>query len=600
MGGKQRSSAPPPSAPFAGDLLLDFGPEGATPRGRTESSAWETLAQDPEWRLLAQRPGAGWRGFPLTSFVSEDWRAWLLGELYGASREAMPYPEGLSRERESAARLNGHFLLLAWNARTRRWHVWTDRFGTIHAYFASGPGHPAIGTFSPGVARAAACGTLDWLGLAGFFSFGFFARDRTFFEGVRILRPATHAVFDERGTPETAERYWLWRHEPDGARDYDGTVEEFAGLLARVMEEQTREGRVAIPISGGLDSRSTVAALPRERLAEGRLWSYSYGWARDSVETRIAARIATARGLPFEAFTIGAYLPEQLDRVLSCVEGFQDATQSRQAGVTEELRKHAEFVIAAHLGDLWLGDMGLSDRREAGEEEVLSHALSKISKRGNSWLLEKLCSPKLGADPAALLREEVRPEMERLRHIQDPDFRVKAFKTEQWSFRWTIASLRMFQPGAFPRLPFYDTRLSDFFATVPSAFVAKRRLQVDYLKRFAPDLARVPWQKFGANLYRARYFHSWLLPERALRRAWKTIRGAKTIQRNWEVQLLSAEGKRMLHERLLRPGLRVHDLVAPPEIRALLDEFFADPSDPARGYTVSMLLTFAAWLELYG
>ena len=50
---------------------------------------------------------------------------------------------------------------------------------------------------------------------------------------------------------------------------------------------------------------------------------------------------------------------------------------------------------------------------------------------------------------------------------------------EQWSARWTTASLRMFQSAAFPRLPFYDTRLADFFATVPTPLVAGRRLQID-------------------------------------------------------------------------------------------------------------------------
>ena len=33
------------------------------------------------------------------------------------------------------------------------------------------------------------------------------------------------------------------------------------------------------------------------------------------------------------------------------------------------------------------------------------------------------------------------------------------------SFRWTTTSLRMFQAAAFPRLPFYDTRMADFFSS---------------------------------------------------------------------------------------------------------------------------------------
>ena len=58
--------------------------------------------------------------------------------------------------------------------------------------------------------------------------------------------------------------------------------------------------------------------------------------------------------------------------------------------------------------------------------------------------------------PEDVLRETVGAELRRVGQIEDPDFRVKALKTDFWSFRWTTTSLRMFQAAAFPRLPFYD------------------------------------------------------------------------------------------------------------------------------------------------
>lgn len=198
-----------------------------------------------------------------------------------------------------------------------------------------------------------------------------------------------------------------------------------------------------------------------------------------------------------------------------------------------------------------------------------------------------------------MLADFVRPELEASRGIDEPDFRIKALKTDQWSFRWTTASLRSYQLGAFPRLPFYDTRLADFFATVPTEFVAGRRLQIDYLKQYAPDLARITWQAGGANLYRYRSARYWKLPLRAAAKARRILLGEKVLQRNWEVQFLGEGGHRGLAHWLTRTGLRLHEFVAPNEVRTLLDEFYADP-DAARGYTVSMLLTFSAWLEHHG
>lgn len=602
-------SATPPaplslSAETRGDLLVAFGDVSASLPGRGPSREWAIEASGAGWSLRGQARSAQWCGYPLLTMASGPWKLWLLGEVYGAGSEqaARELVLGVAEGGRPARDLNGHLLLFGWNERDRQWHVWTDRFGTVHAYYANDGSRRAIGTYFPAVASAASRRRLDWPGLAGFFAFGFFPQDRTFFDDAKILRPGSHFVFDDAGRPVREERTWAWRHAADQRRSYDDTVAEFGATFHRVLDEQAT-GRLAVPISGGLDSRSTVAALTRADRPAGaaRLWSYSYGYGGDSPETRIAGAIASARGLPFEALTIGPYLFDRLDTIQACVEGFQDVTQSRQAAVAEKLARGADAVIAAHWGDVWLDDMGLAGPARPGAEGVLDHAIGKIAKRGRRWLLDELAIARLGGPEEPILREMIRGELERVGPIEDPDFRVKAFKTEQWSFRWTLASLRMYQAGAFSRLPFYDTRLSDFFATVPTEMLRGRRLQIDYLKRFAPDLARITWQAFDTNLYRHAHFDTWLLPGRALKKALRLLRGRAVVQRNWEVQFLpESRGRAALERALLTRGSRLLDLVSPAEIRSLLDRFFAAPLEEGRGYTLSMLLTFASWLENHG
>jgi hypothetical protein len=590
---------------WVGDLLLQFGGRGDDPvivTGRTEVGEWATLAAVGSWRLLAWPSRPDWAGFPARASERDGRRCWLLGELYGPLARQTDL-DGVLDEvvtgRRRADELNGHFLLWAWDDLEKRWHVWTDRFGTIHACFAKNGLGAAIGTSFTSVA-AATKKELDWVGLSGFFACGFFPGDRTFFEGVKILRPATHYRFDERGSLLSAERYRAWSHKADRGRSYDDTVEEFARILGEVMADLTGEGRIAVPISGGLDSRSTVAALPYGAGGSG-LWFYSYGYTSGSIETRIARQIAGARHLPFEAFTIGPYLFDRLGPVLGAVEGFQDLTQSRQAAVSGELRRHADYVIAAHWGDVWLDDMGMAGHTgRMTEEAIVDQALHKVEKRGRGWLLDKIVNPHLGGRrPEELARQWVREELTRIGPLEDPDFWIKAFKTDQWSFRWTLASLRSFQLAVFPRLPFYDTRMADFFETVPTEYVAGRRLQIDYLKRYAPNLARVTWQAQGVNLYHLGSGRLRRLMRRAGSKAWRIFRRERVIQRNWEVQFHGEDGRRGLESWLLRPGLRLHELVAAERIRELLDGFATRP-DGSNGYTVCMLLTFSAWLEHHG
>ncbi|MGE5718165.1 MAG: hypothetical protein ACM369_16070 [Acidobacteriota bacterium] len=588
-----------------GDLIVMFNGErpGLTRESRTP---WVLEERMETWALWREDAGPGWKGFPIRRIAAGGWQLWLLGELFGLPKDGDLEAEilAVADGRKPAASLNGHFILLGWNGGSGEWHVVTDRFGTIHAYLARDGRRAAIGTFSPAVADGASRRQVDWAGLTGFFSFGFFPEDRTFFEDVRIVRPGMRKVLDASGRPLREERTWTWRHEPDGRRSYDETVGEFGEVLGEILGEHAAGRRLAVPISGGLDSRTTVAALTGGDAASDpeNLWAYSYGYSEDSVETRIARRVAAARKIPFEALTIGPYLFERLDEILACIEGFQDITQCRQAVVIPSLAERTDRVVAAHWGDVWLDDTGLVGSGISGPETVVAHSLKKIRKSGGTWLTRNVCAGHLGdgRDVEALLEGFVRRELDRLPAIEDPDFRVKAFKTEQWSFRWTLASLRMFQAGAFPRLPFYDNRMADFFSTVPSKFTAGRRLQIDYLKRHAPDLARITWQARGASLYRATRPDVLLLPERALKKLFRLATGRHVVERNWEVQFLSPSGRAGLERWLLAPGLKLHDLVSRTEVVGLLADFFRAPFEAGRGYTVSMLLTFSAWLERYG
>jgi hypothetical protein len=98
-------------------------------------------------------------------------------------------------------------------------------------------------------------------------------------------------------------------------------------------------------------------------------------------------------------------------------------------------------------------------------------------------------------------------------------------------------------------------------------------------------------------LYRYQDHDSWQLPKRAVKKALRLMTGKKIIERNWEVQFGGEKGEAGLRHWLLRPGLRLHELVPKAKVEQLLNDFRVDPLKNGRGYTVSMLLTFSAWLE---
>ncbi len=274
------------------DFHVGFGADAAAPPA--------TRLLDVPWRAAGALAGswnASIAAAPRSALVQTrdvaPWSVWLLGELVRYDALVAPadplgaFVMDLRAGRANAVLLDGHFVIFAWNADTREWHVWTNRFGTVHAYSALGAKRSVLGTFHPAVSKSVEAKRLDWSALSGFFATGYFPEDRTHFEEVQILRPASHYVFDVTGLIVREERYWQWEHRPDRAQGFDAALERFGDTLGTVMRERTATGRIAVPISGGLDSRTAVALLPKDA---SRLWCYSYGYGSDSVETRIARK----------------------------------------------------------------------------------------------------------------------------------------------------------------------------------------------------------------------------------------------------------------------------------------------------------------------
>lgn len=489
--------------------------------------------------------------------------------------------------------LNGRFLLVFWDNQQQEWTLITDRLGAYHVYAVwRGDKITAFGCDLLELAHKNSQRQLDWEGLATFFAFGFFLDDRTYYQDIRILQPASIYRIGADGTLKSHQRYWCWRHEVDEHRTYDQTVEQYDTLLRQAVS-RCLAGRIALPLSGGLDSRSLACAMPRGSETQ----SYSYGYTANSVEIRIAAHIAQKRGFSFYSHIIEPYLFSRLSEVTAALHGSQDVTQARQVSVNVWVAERADAVLTGLWGDVWCDQMGAADGLPLGMSAA-ELVVKRFQKRGREWLLEHLITPHFSQmNLSNYLLERVQAGISVFDSIEDVDFRIKAYKTSQWGFRWSNTGLRGFALGAVPRVPYYDIDLVDFFSTVPTDFVRDRRLQIDHLKRFAPDLAAIQWQQAGVNLQLVPYARWVSLPGRAAGKIRRTMAGVRPIERNWEVQFLSSSGRQQLERYLIQGRNKLHQFVMPDQVNQMIDTFYAEPN-AANGYAVSMLFTFAAWLEL--
>ncbi|OSZ82386.1 hypothetical protein CAP35_03700 [Chitinophagaceae bacterium IBVUCB1] len=480
----------------------------------------------------------------------------------------------------------GHYILFVYLNAQRMYHVFTNRLGTYHAYWSSIDGVNTISTYYTGLAKAAITKTLDWEGITGFMAMGFFPANTTYLEGISVLEPASHYMFDERLDMISHTRYWNWEYNPVD-RDEKNLLEEFGVLLTNIFTSTTKEKRVALPISGGLDSRTLAGVLAKNNISSS-IWAYSYGFDKQSQEIKIASKIAAAEKFNFGSYIVPQYLFNEADVISDSVELFQYIDGTRQACMLQALTEHADVVIGGHWGDVWMDDMGMNEMNE------LTFFKKKILKNGSDWLLHVVCKPHYPKYDT-FLQNYFNNWVHKYRHIQDADFRMKIFKTDQWSFRWTLPSIRMYQAAVMPVLPFYDKRIVDFFCKVPMHLLSTRRFQVEYIKAYHPKLAAIKWQEYDSNLYNYQQFNNRNIGYRAIKKVQSILKSKKPVTRNWELFYLNENGRKGLEE-ILFHNKPLLDVVPENLIREMLNDLYDYPN-AANGYKVSMMHTFARFLK---
>lgn len=565
---------------------------GNTPAAQVRQS-------NDEWKLEPTQAG-WWLSVPQGSkqhfferFSKNGYDLLVLGQFY----EPITQEDLLSRcvkyINDPAAGFNdpaGHYIIFLHDASQKSYHVFTNRFGTYHAYWLQENGLSAIGTSFLALAQHSKKKALDWEGITGFLGMGFFPNDKTYLDNIKIFTPASYYCFDNELQLLKQQRYWSWSHNVSGSGT-DGRLQQLDERMSSSLSHAVKGHKVAIPISGGLDSRMLAGIIANNNdKTYQSLWGYSYGYTDKSVETRIAEKIAGSLYIPFHSYKVPDYLFDRLDLITESTDLFQYVDGTRQACMKEELEKHADVVIGGHWGDVWMDDMGI-DASGNNETDALKAAFKKkIVKKGSDWLLKEVCNNYLPGS-SNYLYTYFNDTIKKYDNISDPDFRFKAYKTDEWSFRWTLASIRMYQAAVFPILPFYDKYVADLFLQIPTDAVKKRELQIEYLKKYHPALAKITWQEYGRNLYSYKDFNNRHIVYRMYKKLARTIKNDKPITRNWEIFYLNPEGKHNLQKHLL-DNKAFTDIVGAEKINQLLDDFYNEPSG-GNGYAVSMLLTFS-------
>jgi hypothetical protein len=140
-----------------------------------------------------------------------------------------------------------------------------------------------------------------------------------------------------------------------------------------------------------------------------------------------------------------------------------------------------------------------------------------------------------------------------------------------------------------------------FVCTIPEKFLAGRQIQIEYIKKYAPELAKVSWQaKEPYNLYnykkhRSLQHYPWRIKNKINNELRKQVFKKPLILRNWEIQFLGKENDENLRHWLFQNPL-LDDLI-PKKIVTKYYQKFVNEDKVYWSHALSMLLTLSVMLK---
>jgi asparagine synthase (glutamine-hydrolysing) len=249
--------------------------------------------------------------------------------------------------------LLGDFAFAIWDARSHKLFCARDHFGIKPFYYAHlGNTFVLSNTLDCVRAHPAVSDGLNELAIADFLVFGFNQEfDTTTFADIRRLPPAHTLVVTVDGV--VLRKYWSL---PEGervryrrTRDY---VEHFRSLFEAATADRLRTSRVAVMMSGGLDSPS-VAAFARKARPETELTAHTivYDSLIPDDERHFAGLVAEALGIPIEFAPVDGVRPYDPVPNFSTPEPVHEPVMSFTYDHCRGIACHTPVILTGHGGD---------------------------------------------------------------------------------------------------------------------------------------------------------------------------------------------------------------------------------------------------------
>ena len=251
-------------------------------------------------------------------------------------------------------RLNGAFVIAVFDNRDHTVHLYNDRFGSEPIYIWT-----SLEEFAFSTSVGSLLNYRDDIGrkynedaLSELILFNRIFEDKTLFQDIRRLVPASHAIWD--GRQLKIEKYWDIdaNTKIEGLKNWkDAAVELRTKLEHSVNKRMIDDAKSAILISGGVDSRLLLGLCPKSKSAIAVTFSNKNH--PHSSDTRLAIKIAKQLGYEHALIERDTdHYADVAELAVDVIESQMDFVHCHSLGLHQKmLDLGVRVVLTAHWWD---------------------------------------------------------------------------------------------------------------------------------------------------------------------------------------------------------------------------------------------------------
>ena len=340
--------------------------------------------------------------------------------------------------------------------------------------------------------------TLNHEAIAEFFTFSFPLDNKTFFEGIKLLPPASILICHQ--DKMLIKRYWDFKFDRRKQKDLTALIKEFEEIMEKAVEiRMADKDKIGIFLSGGLDSRLIAGFAKRiADITNKELISFTFG-TKGGWQEKIASKVASELGIENRFYEIPSdSISKYAEEVVYKGDGHIRIRDAHFISLLDKVRSECEDVLVGFFCDTIFGTHLSKDILQiSSKDKFVGYLFNKYKVKQIAEHIPTIFSKNFPNNLGEKIKENfVNTVMEipfdsygNIAHYWDLRQRGRRYILPMSNYiEWYVKAMD----------PFLDDKVVDFAVNIPLELKFRKKIIHIACESIFPNLSDIPLEDTGA------------------------------------------------------------------------------------------------------